>query len=715
MNIKKTTKINFEYAFAEPHRLCICKPESSRKTLLDATKTQIIMSWADGDTRKNPLGAYLPLHTDWKVVFTAQVDGQEMHAIKWHRIENWIPAFYYVWEEYEVRIQVRIVATTRGDVMHISASNLGTKSCMTSVFGSVVGNVINTKWLDFEDSYSICTPIWGDRGDRMVLMDSRKSDTVPKSRENVDVTFTLPAGETRETYFIRPYLDYLDKRDDFLATDWEKEIEKGLDFWREQLKAAPFMDLPDPIVEDAYKANLADIFVMREEQADGRIAGLAGTEMYRAANTGEPCFQASALCKSGYFQAARDNIDFVAQFQEEDGNWEDEKQWGRLMWSASGWKSYCIREYYLHTRDKVFLEQQFERMLASSRWSQKQRDKTKILNSKDSPEWGLMPRGMGDCGLLNGNDLFGVFYPHNFIHCFGLEIAAWAAKELGRKDVYDELHSNYKDLYDCLHKSLEIGCIVESDGSKWIPGAPCVTTGSRWGVADAIFPTGIVDKNSDLAAGTMNKLQGQLSEGGLPINLGWIKGGLWVAIALDAMAYVNIIRGETDLAAQYFYAALNHGTPFFTWCEERSPEKGSTTLGGDLEHAWTPICIARFTRDMLVMEDFDENTLYLTRAVPRWWYDVGYKIEVKYVPTFYGGVSFYVMRQSEEKIKFRIQLNKFQHDKVIKLQLRLTDIGKCFLVESITGAIAIVEKDCIVLLTECDLVEGEILVVNIVK
>ncbi|HXK73161.1 MAG TPA: hypothetical protein PLQ68_10685, partial [Clostridia bacterium] len=48
--------INFNYAFAEPHRICVCLPESSNKTLFDCTKESLMMLWSDGNTKNNPFG-----------------------------------------------------------------------------------------------------------------------------------------------------------------------------------------------------------------------------------------------------------------------------------------------------------------------------------------------------------------------------------------------------------------------------------------------------------------------------------------------------------------------------------------------------------------------------------------------------------------------------------------------------------------------------------
>ena len=291
----------------------------------------------------------------------------------------------------------------------------------------------------------------------------------------------------------------------------------------------------------------------------------------------------------------------------------------------------------------------------------------------------------------------------------GLEANAWAAKELGRKDVYDELYADYKDLYDCLHKSLKTGAIREADGTVWIPGTPNKTSGSRWGVADAVYPAKILAANDPLAVGTMKKLQSDLSEGGLPLNLGWMDGGLWMAISLDAMAYVNILQGNADQSAAYLYAAINHGTPFYTWCEERKPEPGATTITGDRQHAWTPICVTQFTRNSLVMEDEEAGCLWLTRAVPRQWYEIGNKIGIKDAPTEFGKISYTVERTKTNRLSFTLTLKDYDRSHPLKLQLRLPDkIKGRISTSAVKGAKVTVEKDCLTINPKSNEITGEI-------
>ena len=96
--------------------------------------------------------------------------------------------------------------------------------------------------------------------------------------------------------------------------------------------------------------------------------------------------------------------------QEPDGNWDDPKGWGHLMWGGAGFKAWAAMEHYRLTGDREFLARVYPRLAASSRWQERQRSRTRTTQSGERPlTYGLMPRGMGDCGLMDDGDLYGVF------------------------------------------------------------------------------------------------------------------------------------------------------------------------------------------------------------------------------------------------------------------------------------------------------------------
>ena len=129
-----------------------------------------------------------------------------------------------------------------------------------------------------------------------------------------------------------------------------------------------------------------------------------------------------------------------------------------------------------------------------------------------------------------------------------------------------------------------------------------------------------------------------MSPGGIPMNTGWMEDGMWVGITLDNLAETLLLRNAGDAAADYLYAVLNHGTPLFTWCEERGPEPGAQQTTGDRQHLWTPVAVVRFIRDAMVMED--GKILHLARGLARQWLGSGCAVGVQKMPTHFGTISW---------------------------------------------------------------------------
>ena len=251
-----------------------------------------------------------------------------------------------------------------------------------------------------------------------------------------------------------------------------------------------------------------------------------------------------------------------------------------------------------------------------------------------------MPRGFGDGGLMDGDDLYGVFLPHNIWAVYADRLAVEAAEILGRTEDLPELRKIYETARDDLLAALDRGAIREKD-YRWIPGVPGKTSGSRWGVLNAAFPCGLLPPDHELITGTLRKIESHMSRGGIPIHTGWMADGMWVAIALDNVAETHLARGNGDAAARYLYATLNHGTPLYTWCEERGPEPGAKKCTGDRQHLWTPVAVVRAIRDVLVMEDAkDAGGLHLALGTAREWLASGRPVGMANAATHFGPVSY---------------------------------------------------------------------------
>jgi hypothetical protein len=147
-----------------------------------------------------------------------------------------------------------------------------------------------------------------------------------------------------------------------------------------------------------------------------------------------------------------------------------------------------------------------------------------------------------------------------------------------------------------------------------------------------------------LISGTIRKIESKMSPGGIPLHTGWMEDGMWVAITLDNLAQAHLVRGNGDAVAEYMYAVLNHGTPLYSWCEERGQEPGTTKCGGDRQHLWTPLTVVRTLRDSLVMEEADGLNLALATA--RSWLAGGRPVGIEDAPTYFGPISYQIQYDS---------------------------------------------------------------------
>src|SRR5574344_718031 len=122
------TSVDFGYSFGEPHRLAVCLPNSSNKTMLDAYSDTFYLLWTYNDCTKSPLGSFTSYGTQFKANCTANVDGKRLKGVKWQRIDNYIPAVEYVWEGEGITVIANVVATENGDVLTFKALNHGTQT-----------------------------------------------------------------------------------------------------------------------------------------------------------------------------------------------------------------------------------------------------------------------------------------------------------------------------------------------------------------------------------------------------------------------------------------------------------------------------------------------------------------------------------------------------------------------------------------------------------
>lgn len=664
-------RVDYAYAFSTPHRLTVCLPDSSDKTLCDCQAGSLRLAWTFDDLRNKPLAAFTPPATIWELILTPEVDGQAYAVTRWSRLEDWMPALVYAAEAKEVAIRLEAIGGPSALVLRIQVANRDRVPHQVAVPCVKPGgwSGFNPGWIDPMEDRDVLLAGWKDRADRILVFLAGEAELSVRAATTLCPSWNLAPGEEREVFLVRPYRANHRDLPALRRQDWAGEAAAGKQAWNVLLDRCRRFSIPDAGVQQALRACVADCFVMREPVADGSVVTSPGTEMYRAPNSFEPLIVSVLFDQLGLHAEARGNTGMFLERQDEHGNWADPDGWVHHMWGASGVKAWAILEHARLTGDLAWLATVFPRMLASSRWQESRRARTRVLVDGQRPvTFGLMPRGFGDCGLKARDDgHYDYFLPHNILAVAGDVLTVAAAELLGRADVLDEVRRIAATAREDLLQALERGAISE-DGYRWIPGVPGHTCGSRWGALYAVFPGNLLPADHDLITGTIRKIENRLSPGGQPVHTGWMKDGMWVAITLDNLAEVLLRRGEGDRAASYLYSTLNHGTPLITWCEERGQEPGAKECSGDRQHLWTPVAVARFLRDALVLEDGD--ALHLACGTDRSWLQPGREIAVTDAPTWFGPVS-YRLGAEQDKITATVQLPSRHPPRAVRLHLRV--------------------------------------------
>ena len=635
--------VTFNYAFAAPHRITVALPDSSDKTLLDASPGKLQMSWTYENLIYYSFSSFSTPPTKWKVNIETQIDGHPFAQSKWERSGGYLPVLKNTYHDGGGDLTLEITGAATAAIGKITLTNSSAHNETMTLHCEVPGKWTgyNPAWVDHGVAADHLLAGWQAPADQVVILGIGADEYPVAAVAVLSMKWNLKPGETRVAWLVRPYKNDEGDVASLRNKNWGNEFDSANTEWIDLLNRASKIIIPDREVRNAFYACLADLFIMREPIAKGYLATIPGTQVYRSApNPFESAIVAVALDQVGLHDLAELGYRVDLDIQEPNGNWTEPKYWSHLMWGTSGFKAWVVMEHYWLSGDTASLEKRYPQMLASSRWQETQRARSRILDAGGQRPltYGLMPRGMGDGGLMDGDDMYGVFYPHNIWALYADKLALQAARILNRTEDAKELEQIYDRAREDLLASLHGGAINEADGTRWISDVPGRATGSRWGALNALFPTELLTPDDKLIDGTLKYIERNMSPGGIPVHTGWMKDGMWVAIALDNVAEAHLVRDEGDTAIKLLYATLNHGTPLYTWCEERGQEPDTTRTSGDRQHLWTPVAVVRFLRDALVMEQDDH--LHLARGIERSWLASGEEVGIQNASTHFGTLTY---------------------------------------------------------------------------
>ncbi|MCY3021313.1 MAG: hypothetical protein NTW87_20045, partial [Planctomycetota bacterium] len=282
-------RVDFSYAFATPHRITVALPDSSDKTLLDLQPGSLRIAWTYDDLRRFPLAAFMTPQTQWEVKVEPQVDGRAFERSTWRRLGGFLPALDNEYSDSRGTMSVQVVGGSTAAIARVTITNTSDTEHRFALRCHVPGGWAGLlpAWVDPAWDRDNLQAGWKERADRVLVMVLGGGEYEIQNMNTTAPAWRLKPKESRVAWLIRPYRAYAADLPALRQKDWQAEFESAREVWRKLLDRAARVSIPDPGVAAAHYACLADLFIMREPVADGYVAGVPGTECYRAPNAYE--------------------------------------------------------------------------------------------------------------------------------------------------------------------------------------------------------------------------------------------------------------------------------------------------------------------------------------------------------------------------------------------------------------------------------------------
>ena len=430
--------VDFKYAFAPSHRITLSRPSASRKVLADVSPDGLVFKWTNDDCRSTYPFTWRIMPMDVETYMSVSVDGKLTRLSRWYRHASGAPYLFAESRSRGVEYVISAISTKGGVVIKTTLKNTSKKEHEVHLQFALtnIWNVSNKGWIDGKNNDVLLAMNMG-RADKVIAlatgadeyimyrfvegggvdrppMSNEKFKLAPHSKKKLTPYFHLDAGEEKSCYIYLPEEAYFAELDELKAVDFERESAAALAEWERFLARGAKFEIPDEAMAHAVKSSIADIFVMREKTGkDGRYCINCGTDVYRSSNSMEPAVAECLIDSLGYTREAASDMSLMVEVQDANGCFVSERCWEHEMWGSIYWKTALMYHHYKLTRDREQLESSYKRMYASSMFNRDARRST--LSAEREWERGLMPRGMGDCGLQNDGDFYGVFYPSSSI------------------------------------------------------------------------------------------------------------------------------------------------------------------------------------------------------------------------------------------------------------------------------------------------------------
>lgn len=432
------------------------------------------------------------------------------------------------------------------------------------------------------------------------------------------------------------------------------KLNNTIQSWEEKLNQVE-INIPNKDIINTLKANLGYLLI----NSDG--ASLQpGSRNYDRAWIRDGAIMGVALLRMGYREEVKNFINWYGSFQLPNGkvpavinkNIVDPTE----EFDSQGELIYLIKQYYLYTGDRIFLESKFTNIINSLKFLVELRNRrttSEYLTPDKRKFYGLLPESISHEGYMPAMHS----YWDDFWALKGWEDAIDVARILGKTEIIPWM----KEQESALHKSVydSIKLVMNEKKIDYIPG--CAEKGDFDPTSTAMAVM-VCDQLENLPQPQLNntfnkyftnvqaRLQPDWSGSYTPYEVRSVQAYIYMNQKERAHALLSfLMRDRRPLGWKHFAEVVHY--PY--------------RLGqyvGDMPHTWIGAEYINAIRSMLVYEK--GNTLIVGAGIIEDWLKEGQEILVKELPTELGKVS-YTLKKNNNQINMYISGNLKPNSRII--------------------------------------------------
>ncbi|MBU2904102.1 hypothetical protein KO529_04840 [Arenibacter algicola] len=512
--------------------------------------------------------------------------------------------------------------------------------------------------------------------------------------QNDKLTYDLSLNrlEEKELYFRFPHLPVTQDNADILElTTFQEALKEVKVFWRNLVERGMQVNVPEEIVEKAYKTWLINNFLLVEEDKSREYFEVHDAPfVYERVYGFASAMYMYTLTTRGYFEEAKKVADLLIKLQRPNGGFSGVKA---FIPHQNGSILYAISQLYRKTNDAKWFKTVVPNIIAACDMILQDRALSQeLIDGEKLVSYGLLSK-YKYCEDEVGGSTLSREYLANAWCWAGLNQASIAIGELG--DEYQNeslrLRKAADDFRSDIFASME-KAMIKVDSLNFLPMVVDNTEPfnnlheSRLSLyynilAPRMLESEIFDIDDEKIDWVPNFLE---QRDGLVLGLARFQTEPYGDIDphfIAGYAITNLRRDKIDKFLLSYYGLLSYGMARETFSTQECSyivdgtadyfkENGEKHWSASRQpHLHSSSELIRLTNMMLIKEEKAE--IWLTHGVPRAWLEDGKVIEVKKAQTSYGQFNFSIKSQvSQGFIKTNISAPNSKQPTVIRLKLR---------------------------------------------